>query len=102
MAGQKKVEQMFGTCNPFSAFSASEDISTFFGALSDPVCGTVQYNLDNNALGNMFNITEMCWFVEKSNPEDPVAGYANFLKEYARMQSNYFFSDSCYSQYRYN
>jgi hypothetical protein len=75
--GRAKIAQLFQVCDGVG--STQDDFATFFSSISDPICGTVQYNLDNNSLGNIMNITTLCSYMK---PEDPVQSYVQFIKAY--------------------
>ncbi|KAJ4455439.1 putative Thymus-specific serine protease [Paratrimastix pyriformis] len=72
-AGRRQLEQLFGTCDPISS---DQDAQQFAESISDPICGVVQYNLDNN--GHKMNIDQMCSLLTAGS--DPLQAYANAIQ----------------------
>jgi hypothetical protein len=75
--GRTKASQLFKVCEGVGTLD--DDISTFFSGIADPICGVVQYNDDNNSLGNLMNIPQLCAYMK---PEAPLQSYANFINAY--------------------
>jgi hypothetical protein len=73
-AGRTKLETMFHACKPMNS---DDDVVTFLSSLTEGICETVQYNIDNNSLGRVWNVSAICSIIESGN--DPVQGLANFV-----------------------
>lgn len=89
--GRAQLESLFGICQPMNT---DDDVVTFLSTLTEGICETVQYNLDNNGMGTAMNITYMCSIIEREN--DPVLGLASFVRYW-----NALFGQSC-TQSNYN
>lgn len=88
--GRVYLNSLFGLCHPIRT---EDDKVTFLSTITEGMCETVQYNLDNNAMGSKMNITYMCSIIERES--DPVLGMASFVRFWNRLfgiectQSNY-------------
>eukprot|EP00817_Percolomonadidae_sp_ATCC50343_P004688 CAMPEP_0117421270 /NCGR_PEP_ID=MMETSP0758-20121206/2412_1 /TAXON_ID=63605 /ORGANISM="Percolomonas cosmopolitus, Strain AE-1 (ATCC 50343)" /LENGTH=391 /DNA_ID=CAMNT_0005203327 /DNA_START=190 /DNA_END=1365 /DNA_ORIENTATION=+ len=74
--GRSTLSKKFNTCKPVTN-NSEDDVATFFSSLTDPICGVVQYNLDNKP--GLVNITAMCKTIEGAS--SAIDGYAAAVKQ---------------------
>eukprot|EP01028_Stygiella_incarcerata_P009784 TRINITY_DN472_c0_g1_i1.p1 TRINITY_DN472_c0_g1~~TRINITY_DN472_c0_g1_i1.p1 ORF type:complete len:505 (+),score=103.36 TRINITY_DN472_c0_g1_i1:82-1515(+) len=75
-SGRSKLSSMFKTCIPLDTDVNNQIM--FLSALTDPIAGIVQYNLDNVPYQPM-NVTTMCNMIMGT---DPLSNWANLVQVY--------------------
>jgi len=71
-SGLAQLQTLFKTCSPIKT---EKDKAVFFEQITDPICGVVQYNKDNNG-ANAQDIEVMCdQFATSSDPLQSLAQY---------------------------